>query len=199
MHFCSTNSFLFKKSNAALRLQIRFESDRLWQFFISKVQLKLFNAKRSFCASRHFILTQCHCQSTNQSMRTLSDWSLVDSHWSSAMRILFLADKKLNWTFGNQKKLKRSLQLSRIWRLKEIQNVPYKKSGFGDNVYFFGLWFQTNTQISKKSSSVCQINEFPPFSCQVWNSAVLWQSVINVGMTFFCFMSNQSIKRWFYF
>ena len=143
-------------------------------------------------------------QSTNQSSNTLSLCGLVDFHLSSATGwdtwgSLFLLIS--GWIGHLEKdKLKTFTADIEFEDRKKPRKFQTSLSGIrGTILTFFWLRFQINTQIFGKSFWICQMNKLCSFPCQIWNSAVFWQSVIDVWMTLCCFVNNQSIKRWFYF
>ena len=177
---------LVSKFNAALRLQIRFESDRLWPFLFQSL-VKISKRKTQFLCEPPFysdtmllvsyesvqkfqrklflhgkkiqnpIVSQVN-QSINQSMSILSNWGLVDFHLPSIMgqemwASLFLLIGSWTGPFGNKNKLRTFT--AAFTNLKIERNSSPKSSLqevwlWGQFQLFFGLRFQTNTQISEK-------------------------------------------------
>ena len=86
------------------------------------------------------------------------------------------------------------LQLAWIWRWKEIQKVLYKSLAWRTVLTFLRTHIADKHASSGKSFWIGQINKLPFFSRQIWKSAVLWQSLIDVWTTLVLF-SEQSINQ----
>ena len=155
-------------------------------------------------------------QSTNQRMHAHSNWGLVDFHWYSGTRwnmsellfslmksgtgnlkkqynenvsctfLMHLSHVPFTFPCTNLKMIKKSEKLlTRILILRTALAFPW-------------AWISDTKQISGKSLWSFQKNWLPSFSGWIWNSAVFRKSVIDVWITIFCFMNNQSINHALY-